>query len=52
MSKTKPISYIKNAYETTHQLAFGENYILELYDKVHSEELKNLPINWFLIGHI
>ena len=48
VSKTKPIDYIKKAYETGHR-DFGENKIQEMTTKHNS-----LPkdINWHMIGHI
>ena len=48
VSKTKPIDYIKKAYETGHR-DFGENKIQEMTSKHNS-----LPkdINWHMIGHI
>ncbi len=48
VSKTKPVDYIKKAYETGHR-DFGENKIQEMTSKFN-----DLPkdINWHMIGHI
>jgi pyridoxal phosphate enzyme (YggS family) len=48
VSKTKPISDIKELYELGHR-DFGENYVQELTDKV-----PQLPkdIRWHFIGHL
>ncbi len=49
VSKTHPVSAIKEAYDTGQRL-FGENKVQELTAKY--EELKNLDIKWHLIGHL
>lgn len=48
VSKTKPVSAIREAYEAGH-LDFGENYVQELVDK--SEGLPR-DIRWHYIGHL
>jgi pyridoxal phosphate enzyme (YggS family) len=48
VSKTKPISDIKELYELGHR-DFGENYVQELTDKV--PQLPN-DIRWHFIGHL
>ena len=49
VSKTKPASLIREAYEAGHRI-FGENYAQELATK--AEELADLDINWHFIGHL
>ncbi|KAJ7296960.1 hypothetical protein O6H91_01G171100 [Diphasiastrum complanatum] len=48
VSKTKPVSVIKEVYEAGHRY-FGENYVQELIDKA-----PQLPgdIKWHYIGHL
>ena len=48
VSKTKPISLIKEAYDSGHR-DFGENKVQEL-----AEKFPQLPedINWHMIGHL
>ncbi len=48
VSKTKPISYIEDAYQNGQRI-FGENKVQELCDKFES-----LPkdIEWHMIGHL
>ena len=48
VSKTKPVEYIKDAYEAGCR-DFGENYVQELVDKI-----PQLPsdIRWHMIGHL
>ncbi len=48
VSKTKPVSDIREAYEAGH-LDFGENRIQEMVDKY--EELPK-DIRWHMIGHV
>jgi len=48
VSKTKPASAIKEAYDHGHR-AFGENKVQELTDK--AEELPK-DIEWHMIGHL
>ncbi len=48
VSKRKPISMIKAAYQTGQRI-FGENYMSEAVEKI--KELKDLPdIQWHFIG--
>jgi len=50
VSKTKPPSAVREAYEAGHR-DFGENYAQELVQK--AEELPDLgEINWHFIGHL
>lgn len=50
VSKTKPVSFIREAYEAG-QRDFGENYAQELAQK--AEELADLPdLRWHFIGHL
>jgi len=49
VSKTYPIENILTAYNAG-QRDFGENRVQELCEKY--EQLKNLDINWHLIGHL
>ena len=53
VSKTKPLSYIKEAYYNGGQKVFGENYAQELEDKAQEmgadENYKN-DIQWHFIG--
>ncbi|KAL9246185.1 hypothetical protein vseg_019752 [Gypsophila vaccaria] len=48
VSKTKPISLIRQLYDAGHR-SFGENYVQEFIDKAHQ-----LPedIEWHFIGHL
>ncbi len=48
VSKTKPISDIKNIYDKG-QLIFGENRVNELVQK---HEALPKDINWHFIGHL
>ncbi|MGK7388923.1 MAG: YggS family pyridoxal phosphate-dependent enzyme [Candidatus Cyclobacteriaceae bacterium M2_1C_046] len=48
VTKTHPVSLVKEAYEAGHR-DFGENKVQELLDK--QPELPN-DINWHLIGHL
>ena len=52
VSKTKPVEMIIEAYETGHR-DFGENYIQELDEKSHSQEIlsKCPDIRWHFIGN-
>lgn len=47
VSKLQPVDKIKKLY-TEGQVDFGENYVQEALGKI--EELKDLKINWHLIG--
>ena len=49
VSKTKPASMIREAYEAGHR-SFGENYAQEMAAK--DEELADLDISWHFIGHL
>jgi pyridoxal phosphate enzyme (YggS family) len=53
VSKTKPLSYIKEAYYESGQKVFGENYAQELEEKAQEmgadEHYKN-DIQWHFIG--
>lgn len=53
VSKTKPLSYIKEAYYESGQKVFGENYAQELEEKAQEmgadENYKN-DIQWHFIG--
>ena len=53
VSKTKPLSYIKEAYYESGQKVFGENYAQELEEKAkemgEDENYKN-DIQWHFIG--
>jgi pyridoxal phosphate enzyme (YggS family) len=49
VSKTKPASMIREAYEAGHR-SFGENYAQEMAAK--AGELKGLDISWHFIGHL
>ncbi len=49
VSKTHPVDYIKEAYETGQRI-FGENKVQELVEK--NEKLKDYDIKWHLIGHL
>ena len=53
VSKTKPLSYIKEAYYESGQTVFGENYAQELEEKAQEmgadENYKN-DIQWHFIG--
>jgi pyridoxal phosphate enzyme (YggS family) len=50
VSKTKPASYIREAY-AAGQRDFGENYAQELAEKAH--DLADLPdLRWHFIGHL
>lgn len=53
VSKTKPISMILEAY-LAGQRHFGENYIQELVEKSHNDEILNHcpDIKWHMIGPI
>ncbi|XP_066964455.1 pyridoxal phosphate homeostasis protein isoform X1 [Macrobrachium rosenbergii] len=53
VSKTKPKEMIVEAY-SSGQRHFGENYVQELVDKGHDEEmLATCPdIKWHMIGHL
>ncbi|XP_022151285.1 pyridoxal phosphate homeostasis protein [Momordica charantia] len=48
VSKTKPVSLIRQVYEASHR-CFGENYVQEIIDKA-----PQLPrdIEWHFIGHL
>eukprot|EP01018_Ginkgo_biloba_P027509 Gb_20012 [translate_table: standard] len=48
VSKTKPVSLIKEVYDAGHR-SFGENYVQEFLDKA-----PELPANieWHFIGHL
>jgi len=48
VSKTKPVSYIMEAYNAGHRL-FGENRVQELLSK---KDLLPPDIEWHLIGHL
>ncbi len=48
VSKTFPSVAIREAYATSGQLAFGENYVQEGIDKIR--ELADLPLEWHFIG--
>lgn len=48
VSKTKPISLIRQLYDAGHR-CFGENYVQELLDK--SPQLPD-DIEWHYIGHL
>jgi hypothetical protein len=50
VSKTKPISMLKEAYEAGAR-TFGENKVQELVSKMDSEELAS-DISWQMIGHL
>ena len=53
VSKTKPLSYIKEAYYESGQKVFGENYAQELEEKAKEmgddQNYKN-DITWHFIG--
>ena len=49
VSKTFPASCVAEAYQAGHRV-FGENKVQEGEQK--KEELKQLPIEWHLIGHL
>ncbi|MBS2015339.1 MAG: YggS family pyridoxal phosphate-dependent enzyme [Deltaproteobacteria bacterium] len=50
VSKTKPASAVREAYEAGHR-DFGENYVQELVQK--ADELQDLgEIRWHFIGHL
>jgi len=49
VSKTHPSEMIKEAYSAGQRI-FGENKVQEMIAK--HDELKNLDINWHLIGHL
>ena len=48
VSKTKPVSLIKEVYDSGHRI-FGENYVQELAEK--QDQLPN-DIAWHFIGHL
>lgn len=53
VSKTKPLSYIKEAYYSSGQTIFGENYAQELEEKAKemgSDENYKNDIQWHFIG--
>lgn len=53
VSKTKPLSYIKEAYYNADQKVFGENYAQELEDKaaeMGADENYQKDIQWHFIG--
>jgi len=49
VSKTKPVEDIRAAFNAG-QACFGENYLQEALEKIHS--LDDLPIDWHFIGAI
>ncbi|KAK2141019.1 hypothetical protein LSH36_1181g00006 [Paralvinella palmiformis] len=53
VSKTKPLSLVKEAYGCG-QRHFGENYVQELVEKSHDNEMleKCKEIKWHFIGHL
>lgn len=50
VSKTKPVTSIREAFSAGGLRDFGENYVQESLDKIAL--LHDLPINWHYIGHI
>jgi len=48
VSKTKPVSLIREVYEAGHRY-FGENYVQEILDK--APELPT-DIQWHFVGHL
>jgi pyridoxal phosphate enzyme (YggS family) len=51
VSKTKSAEQIWQAYQAGQRL-FGENYVQELLQKQSHPLLRNLEIQWHLIGHL
>jgi pyridoxal phosphate enzyme (YggS family) len=51
VSKTKPAEMILEAYRAGQRI-FGENYVQELLEKQAHPLLKDLDIEWHLIGHL
>lgn len=53
VSKTKPVELVIEAYKAG-QRHFGENYVNELTEKAHDEELLSVcpDIKWHFIGHL